>query len=296
MSPQVCLMLTVEWCHCDHITVYCQRRSSWLIPVSEQIERDALAELHAAASASLRDALGIRAFKNGDGLVSMASVLPDSAIVINRAIGLGLSAAMAENTVNDVVRSYRDAGIGRYFFQLHPEAAPGQIRDWLQREGLTRARGWQKFVREAAHAPAVSCDLRLEKIGEDRGTDFGRIVCNAFDLGDAAIPWLARLPSRPEWHVFMSFDGDMPAGAGALFIRDGIAWSDFGATDPVFRRRGSQGALLARRIEFAMQAGCREIHTCTGEDVAGDPQHSYRNILKMGFRPTYVRDNYAPGR
>jgi 2-keto-4-pentenoate hydratase/2-oxohepta-3-ene-1,7-dioic acid hydratase in catechol pathway len=29
-------------------------------------------------------------------------------------------------------------------------------------------------------------------------------------------------------------------------------------------------------------------------EVEGDPQHSYKNIVRMGFRPAYVRENYAP--
>jgi len=28
----------------------------------------------------------------------------------------------------------------------------------------------------------------------------------------------------------------------------------------------------------------------------GDPQHSYRSLLKAGFRETYARGNYAPPR
>ena len=92
----------------------------------------------------------------------------------------------------------------------------------------------------------------------------------------------------------MSFAGDTPAGTGALFVQGQHAWSDFGATAPEFRRRGSQGAVLARRIDHAVGLGCNRIFTCTGEDVAGDPQHSYRNILRLGFEPTYVRENYAP--
>ena len=265
-----------------------------MLPVSEQIERDALADVHAAASARLRGELGLCATESGGGLVSVASALPGSAIIINRTIGIGLVGAATEETVDRIVHSYRDAGVARFFFQLHPDAAPKDIRRWLGARGLARARGWQKFARGAEPAPVIDSGLRIEQVGEERGVDFGRIVCDAFDLGDDAVPWLAGLPARPDWHVFMSFDGETPAGTGAIFIRNGIAWSDFGATAAGFRRRGSQGALLARRIDFAIRNGCSEIHTCTGEDVAGDPQHSFRNILKAGFRRTYVRENFAP--
>jgi GNAT superfamily N-acetyltransferase len=94
----------------------------------------------------------------------------------------------------------------------------------------------------------------------------------------------------------MCFDGDTPAGIGALYERDGIATVEFGATAPAFRGRGSQGALLARRLERALDLGCREIFTTTGVAVPGDPQHSYKNILRMGFREDYVRENWGPER
>ena len=69
---------------------------------------------------------------------------------------------------------------------------------------------------------------------------------------------------------------------------------DFGATAPAFRQQGSQSALMAARIAHAASLGCHTLMTCTGEDVPGDPQHSYSNILRAGFEPTYLRENFAP--
>ena len=92
----------------------------------------------------------------------------------------------------------------------------------------------------------------------------------------------------------MSFDGDVPAGTGTLYVRDGVGLVDWGATAPDFRRRGGQGAVMGRRIEDALDLGCRLLTTETGEAVSGDPQHSYNNIRRMGFRESHVRDNYAP--
>jgi GNAT superfamily N-acetyltransferase len=263
-------------------------------PYSEAIERAALADIHAAATPRIAAELQLNLIQAAGALVSIAGELPASAIVINRALGIGLNAPATKHELQDIVAAYEQAGVSRYFVQKHPDAEPANLSKWIHDAGLAKARGWQKFSRGADPAPKVSSDLRIESVGAERGKDFARIVCDAFDLGEAARPWLALLPGRPEWHVFMSFDGNATAGTGALFVRDGIAWSDFGATAPAYRRRGSQGALLARRIDHAASLGCRRIFTCTGEDVAGDPQHSYRNILKMGFETEYVRENYAP--
>lgn len=261
---------------------------------SEVIEREALADLHAAATQGLAHELRLKAVPVGSALVSVAGALPRSAITINRALGVGLERAETDGTISDMLDVYRDSGVARYFVQRHPRAQPPALVSWLLAAGLEKTRGWQKFRRGREPVPAFETDLSIEQIGAEHGAAFGRIVADAFDLGDAAAPWLACLAGRPGWHLFMSFDGNAPAGAGALYVRDDVAWTDFGATAPAYRRRGSQGALLARRVEHALELGCRTVFTCTGEDVPGDPQHSYRNILKAGFEPDYVRENYAP--
>ena len=94
----------------------------------------------------------------------------------------------------------------------------------------------------------------------------------------------------------MTFEGDIPAGVGAIFIKGDQAWTDFGATAPEMRGRGAQGANLAARVRFALEQGCTAIHTCTGEAVPGEPQHSWNNIKRCGFREAYLRENYAPPR
>lgn len=263
---------------------------------AEHIELAALRSLHVASDSALRESLGLEAREVGSALVSIAAALPPSAIVVNRAIGLGLSRPATETDVREIVDIYAAAGVARYFLQVSPEAQPDALVGWLEAAGLEKARGWQKFSRGREGVAERKTDLTIRKIGPEDGEAFGRIACDAFDLGDAAVPWLARMPGREGWHIFMSFDGDRPAGTGAVYIQDDMASIDFGATAPEFRRRGSQGALLARRVEFALDMGCRRLFTCTGEAVAGDPQHSYGNILKCGFTEDYVRANYAPPR
>jgi GNAT superfamily N-acetyltransferase len=263
---------------------------------SEFIERDMMIDAHAAATPALVEALGLQALSIGSAFVSVAARLPASAIVINRTLCLGLAAAESEATVAEVVAAYRDAGVQRFFVHCHPDARPPQLGDWLVAAGLEKARAWQKFARGREALPELKTDLRIAEIGPEHGRAFGRIACDAFDLGDDAAPWLANLVGRPDWHVFMTFAGDEPAGAGALFVKDGIGALDFGCTAPRFRGRGSQTAVLNKRIERALDLGCLEIVTCTGVAVPGDPQHSYANIRRAGFRETYIRDNYAPPR
>jgi GNAT superfamily N-acetyltransferase len=260
----------------------------------ELTERAMLEDLNAAGEA-LAAELRQHSCTIGSAYVSALGALPASAIVANRAIGLGLGGAeVTREAIDEIIHLYEQAGVSRYFVHLHPEAQPAGTADWLRARGLEEARGWVKFARGRAAPPAISPGLEVRPATPQDGPAFGRIVADAFDLGEEAIPWLARLIGRPGWHCYMSFAGEEPAGTGVLFVHDGMGWLDFGATAPAFRLRGSQTALMHRRIVDALDLGCSVLATETGEAVPGDPQTSYKNIVRMGFEPLYVRKNFAP--
>jgi GNAT superfamily N-acetyltransferase len=260
----------------------------------EEVERASLECVSAAAIGSLGADLGLRSQVVGQAFASLFTALPVTAIVLNRAIGLGLGVTETRESIDRIVDLYAEAGVARYFVHVHPDSRPEDIGVWLEGRGLEEARAWVKFRRGRTAPPEVRSDLEVRRAGPEDAEAFARIEADAFDLGPAAVPLMARLVGRPNLHVYMSFDGDRPAGAGVLFVKDGVGWLDWGATAPAFRGRGSQSALLRRRIVDALDLDCRMIGTTTGEEVPGEPQASYHNIVKMGFEPAYVRKNYAP--
>lgn len=259
---------------------------------AERIERAALAGYHAAASRELREALGLRVSELGGVLASMAR--HDPSTILNRAIGLGVETPATRQAVRDVRGLYAGAGIERFYFHLHPEARPPETRDFLAGAGLVKGRGWQKFHREPDAPFEARSDLQVRRAGREHASVLGRIAASGFGFREESAALLASTVGRPGWHHFLTFDGDLPAGGGALFVRDGRGWLDWAATLPAFRGRGSQGLVLRERIRASAELGCRRIFTATGEAVEGDPQHSYRNILRAGFRPLYLRENWVP--
>lgn len=265
-----------------------------MVPESESLERRALADLHAAAAPEDEAELQLARLTSGEALVSLAGNLPSSAIVINRSLGFGLGGEQGADALQAALEEYASRSIPRYFIQLHPDAQPQTMAQQLLDAGLEQARGWQKFARGREGINPPPTDLAIREVGPTHGADFARIVCAGFDLGAQAEPWLARLPGRPGWHIFMSFDGEQPAGCGALFVYQGLAWMDWAATAPAFRCRGSQSAVLAARVQHALDLGCERMFTCTGVAVPGDDQHSYKNIQRAGFSEAYVRANFAP--
>ena len=105
--------------------------------------------------------------------------------------------------------------------------------------------------------------------------------------------WGVRRCGRRGWHCFLAWAGDEPAGCAAFYVEDRLAWLGFAATRPDHRRKGAQTALLVARIRAARAFGADRLYTETGAATADGPGPSYRNILRSGFRPTYVRPNYA---
>lgn len=259
--------------------------------LAERIERAALIDWHQAAPPATRTQLGWRLETVGTALVSIAEQEPS--ILLNRVIGLGIEAPEHPETVETIAKRYADAGISEFFLHLCPDAQPSALRTWITQAGLVKSRGWMKFLREPVAPPHLSSDLQVRRIGVEHAMDFARIATAAFGLGEAAIPSIVALADRPSWHLYLSFAGDTPAGTGAMFVRDGVAYFEWGATVPAYRRRGGQGAVMVQRIRDAVALGCHLLTTVTGEAVDGDPQHSYHNILRTGFRPAYLRENHT---
>jgi hypothetical protein len=74
----------------------------------------------------------------------------------------------------------------------------------------------------------------------------------------------------------------VPAGAASLFIEGGIASMAGASTRVPYRRRGVQTALFARRMR---DAGIGKLASI----VAVPGSSSYRNALRLGFRPVMTK-------
>jgi GNAT superfamily N-acetyltransferase len=161
----------------------------------------------------------------------------------------------------------------------------------LEDRGYTKDYGWMKFSRGIGPREAHS-DLHVVRVDPDQAEDFARVVAGGYTMPDWTLPLAANVVGRPGWSCYVAYDGETPAGGGALFVHEGTGWLGLGATLPGFRGRGAQSAILAARIEEARRSGASTVTTETGELEEGRPSSSYRNILRAGFREAGVRANY----
>jgi GNAT superfamily N-acetyltransferase len=149
-----------------------------------------------------------------------------------------------------------------------------------------------KFRRPAGDPPPFQTELRVERIDRDHADGFARVVADGYGLGREILPLVASVVGSEGWDCYVAFADGEPAASGALFTSDGVGWLGMAATVAEFRRRGAQGTLLAARIARASELGCELLVTETGAEVEGRPSNSYRNIVRSGFEPAYLRPNY----
>lgn len=216
-------------------------------------------------------------------------------VLFNRAIGLGVGAPVTEEALGQIAEGYARAGVQRYLLQAPERVITADVRRWLERRDLTPFhRAWVKLARGAEPPGRSRTDLSVVRADPRRRIEIARIVVEGFDLPEEATEVMASIVGRDGWHVYCAMDGERIAGVGGMFVRGSTANIAFAATRPEHRGRGAQGALVARRIQCALDLGCTSMTSETGEQVEGDPQHSYRNMVRHGLRPMYRRENWCP--
>jgi len=259
--------------------------------ILESIEHEAVGDFYHAVPDDLKRGLGVFA-ENIGGVDCLAVRARPQSIMWNHAQGFGESAAATEELLGRIVDFY-----GRHQTRgaicMTPRASTEQAVAMLQAHGYEPGYAYRKFIRRKEPLPDAPSDLIVRPARAADAKAFGEIVAMAFGTPERFAGWIAALVGRPKWHCFLAWDGDRPAGTGALFISGGIGYCTFGATHPDFRRRGAQRVLLAHRIAEGISLGCTTFVTETGEAADGKPEQSYRNILWAGFEPAYLRDNWV---
>ena len=227
--------------------------------------------------------------ETGGAIVLRVPEAPGSPM-LNRVVGLGVESAATETDVDEALAAM---GTGATFYvAVAPSARPGELSEWLRVRGLEPGWGWMAFHRDVKPLPSAPTNLELVEVNTvDHGQAFGHVLRASYELPETIEPRLARARDAG-WQCWVAFDGDAPAGAGALFAAEGVAYLGLAGTLPEHRGKGAQSALLAARINRAAERGCDLVITETGERSGEQPSNSYRNILRAGFTEDAVTANW----
>lgn len=213
-------------------------------------------------------------------------------MMFNRVVGLGLNEPATEESVSSVVQRYRELGITNFAVQLSPEAYPAEIHDWLLNQGLEIRDYWTKLYRQRGNDVTIATDLRIERIDRSLASVFGQVAAAGFGMPDTLIPMISGVVGREGWLHYVAWDGTTAVAVAALMIRGNVGWLGVATTLPDYRRRGAQGALMARRVRDGTELGCEWFVAETGKDLPDKPNPSYHNMLRCGFVVAYDRPNY----
>jgi GNAT superfamily N-acetyltransferase len=250
--------------------------------IARDTEAAAWVELFGSAPAPLARRLGMTVTRMS-GAVALAAPAIEHPM-LNRAF----VSDSDQRTLEAVVAHYRGAGVERYLVHRRRESVsePGA--------GLTRyRRAWVKLMGPARRVPMPALDsLTIEPVGPGSAPACAELFCRGFDIPEAAAGLFAAATEHRRWHLLRVIDdAGVLAGVGYLYVRGQVGYLAGGVTDPRYRRRGVQSALLAARINTAADLGCRWVVSETGEDAPGDPQHSLHNMQRLGLEVVGVTEN-----
>ncbi len=142
-----------------------------------------------------------------------------------------------------------------------------------------------------ADQPALHPNITIQCFTGTESETFARYVVEIDGITEPDRPSWTRLRKGEfrGWWGYVAFVDGVPAARAAMGLGDGIARLGFGYTDPRYRGRGCQTALLSRRMADAATEGCDLI---VSGSVPGTI--SERNQLRAGLHIAYTRANWTP--
>lgn len=214
--------------------------------------------------------------------------------MFNRILGLGVDEPATESMLDEAIAVFQKAGCKNYRTEVGALSQPAQYPEWLAVRGFKQGRrDWAKMYRGNEPAPAISTDLHVKAIGKDQADEYANVLLPAFGITPAYRPLVKGNVGKPGWYHYLAFAGEKPVSTAALFINGEVAWLGFMSTLKTYRNRGGQRVMFARCIEDGLALGCKWFVAETEEDTPDQPNPSYRNMLRSGFKLAYLRRNFT---
>lgn len=266
-----------------------------LVRLAEGAEIAGWTSMFKAPPPDFRAATGMAVEEFGDGVVGLVcKAIPIP--LFNRVMGMGVWADAGESLLDAINDRYRMAAVHSFALQLCPAARLGAIEERIRQRGFKRGGDWAKCVRGSRPPATIQTTLRVEPASADNRATYAQTIGESFGMPASLAPFLGATVDAPDWRSYLSYDRDEPVGCGALHIENGVGWLGGGGTIPAARKRGSQGAVMARRLADGVALGCTRFVTETGAETPEQPNPSLHNMLRAGFELAYLRTDWlSPG-
>jgi GNAT superfamily N-acetyltransferase len=214
---------------------------------------------------------------------------------LSQTFGLGLFTAPTREQLESIESFFTTRG-AEVFHEVSPLADPSIL-------GVLAERGYhpieltsvmhQRLTRSpdpaALRMPSAMTIRRVEPGGEDVWAETAARGWSETPESAAFIREFGPVSARAEGALCFVVEWDgYPIAAAVLAIHDGVALLAGASTDPAFRGRGAQAALLITRLDYAQSAGCDLAMMGAAPGSA-----SQRNAERQGFRIAYTRIKWA---
>jgi GNAT superfamily N-acetyltransferase len=211
---------------------------------------------------------------------------------LTQSFGLGLFAPPTEAQLDELEAFFRDRG-AEVFHEVSPLADPAVL-------SMLPDRGY----RPIEFTSLMHMRLPPDRVGAVNRTPPPELTVRAIGPGEESVwsetavrgwgetPELAAfirelggISTRSAGNVcFIAEWSGYAVAAASLSIHDGVALLAGASTDPAYRGRGAQAALLDARLRHAVSAGCDLAMMGAAPGSA-----SQRNAERQGFRIAYTR-------
>ncbi len=200
--------------------------------------------------------------------------------------GLGMAEPVTEAHLDRIESFY--AGFGAPVFHEVSPLAGVEALQLLSRRGYRPVELTSVMFRSLTGIGAVGNGIAVRVVGVDEYEAWARTSAEGWSelaeyadlIYDLALVTASR---RGALSFLAEIDGQAVA-TGGLSIVNEVALLTGASTIPSARRQGAQRALLKRRLEVAVESGCRLAMMC-----AAPGSISQRNAEREGFRIAYTR-------
>lgn len=264
-----------------------------LSQLHDSVEAEAYHDMMAAMPVNLKKTLGIEFREVAGATCLVAAGMPTP--IFNRVIGLGNRREATEKDIAEISAVYRDAGAKDWWIHISPTSLNIKLGKHLLALGFSvpERQSWIKMVRDNSVPAPVYTEAKIALVSPNEGEALAEAICAAFEMPILLAPWFAALVNRQQWTVVSAKLNNRIVGGGYLFQTGKHAWLGAGGVLVEARGMHVHRALMTLRIQHAINAGCVQMFTETGEAIGNEPNPSLRNMYACGFQPVYSRLNYA---
>ena len=260
--------------------------------IVESAEAAYLAATFAAAPADVAAELGMKVFQMWGGVAGIMANDPSGGFW-SRTIGIGIDRPISTDFLEAIDSLYLANGGKSNLLQISPIAQPINWEDLVEAAGYTRGRTWVKLLRELNDLPEVESSLTVRELGVEDAPLYGKTYWAGFGMTHPVFEkWMNGHLGREDWRHFGAFDGKTMVGVGAMYLRGDVACLSGASTLESYRGRGAQSALMVARLAAAAEMELSWASTETASETDDSPNHSLRNMQRLGFEVVYERYNW----